>query len=218
MKLNSTVALTLILLTLMFGAGVVSAAWGFALGSQALKGITQPDTRPTNKVANRKNAGNRSEEVVVLREEDILTRVKERMGMPAREPIPSISPTKKPDAANQPSSDKLKMVSQTQGVTLEVMGIRRQTGSLIMDVTLQNASSQPVQFRYRFLNVFDDRGNVINADTAGLPEELPARSVKFTGTITIAEPLVSGAEKLSMQLSDYPDQKLQLQMSDILVK
>jgi len=47
MRVNSTVALTLILLVLMVGAGVVSAAWGYAMGREALKGVTQPDVRPT---------------------------------------------------------------------------------------------------------------------------------------------------------------------------
>jgi hypothetical protein len=36
--------------------------------------------------------------------------------------------------------------------------------------------------------------------------------------VTIAEPLLGNAQKLSLQLSDYPEQKLQLQMSDIPVK
>ncbi len=221
MKLNSTVALTLILLTLMFGAGVVSAAWGFAIGSQALKGITQPDARPANKVGNRKNSGSRGEELVVLREEEILARVKERIGMPAKEPLPSpsVSPSKKAEAENPPkSTGKFPILSQTQGVTLEVVSLRRQSNTVVMDVTLKNDSSQAVQFRYKFLNVFDDKGSVINAETANLPEELPAHSEKFTGTVTIAEPLLSHAQKLSLQLSDYPNQALQLQMSDIPVK
>lgn len=217
MKLNSTVSLTLILLTLMFGAGVVSAAWGFAIGSQALKGITQPDARPANKVSNRKNSGPRGEELVVLREDDILARVKERIGTPAKEPVPSPSPSKKPEAeAKNPS--KFPIISQTQGLTLEIVGIKRQAGKVIMEMTLKNDGSQAVQFRYKFLNLFDDKGSVINAETANLPEELPAYSEKFTGTITIAEPLLSNAQKLSLQLSDYPEQKRQLQMADIPLK
>ncbi|NEO18623.1 hypothetical protein [Moorena sp. SIO4A5] len=44
MKFNTTVALTIVLLTMMLGAGVVSAFWGFSLGHEALKGVTQPDT------------------------------------------------------------------------------------------------------------------------------------------------------------------------------
>jgi hypothetical protein len=215
MKLNSTVALTLILLTLMFGAGVVSAAWGFAIGSQALKGITQPDARPANKIGNRKNTGARGEEMVILREEDILARVKERTGMPSKEPLPSVSPSKKPEAEPPKNTGKFPIISQNQSVTLEVVGIRRQFGKLVMDVALKNDGTQPVQFRYK---IFDDKGSVINAETASLPEELPARSEKFTGTVTIAEPLVTNAQKLSLQLIDYLDQKLQLQMSDIPVK
>jgi hypothetical protein len=70
-RINSTVALTFILLTLMFGAGIVSAAAGFSIGREALKGITQPDARPTNKV-NRKNPNGREE----------LTSSKKRISLP----------------------------------------------------------------------------------------------------------------------------------------
>lgn len=94
MKVNSTVALTFILLALMFGAGVVSAAWGFAIGREALKGITQPDSRPTNKVNNRPT-GNR-DEMVILKEEDIIKTVKEKMGDTGRSASPSPSPAASP--------------------------------------------------------------------------------------------------------------------------
>jgi len=40
MKLNSTVLLTLILLTTMLGAGCISAVWGFTVGHEALKAVT----------------------------------------------------------------------------------------------------------------------------------------------------------------------------------
>ncbi|MEO1146186.1 MAG: hypothetical protein AAFY26_11380 [Cyanobacteria bacterium J06638_22] len=46
MRINSTVALTLVLLVLMVGAGVVSAVYGYSLGREALKGVKQPDVRP----------------------------------------------------------------------------------------------------------------------------------------------------------------------------
>jgi hypothetical protein len=150
MKLNSTVTLTLVLLTLMFGAGVVSAAWGFMIGSQALKGITQPDARPANKVSNRKNAGTKGEELVILREEDILARVKERTGTPAKEPVPSVSPSKKPEAEPPvKNTGKFPIVSQTQSVTLEVTGIRRQAGAVVMDVALKNDGTQPTYLMIR---------------------------------------------------------------------
>lgn len=46
--MNPAVAFTLILLSLMMGAGVVSASWGFTLGRQALMGVRQPEARPTS--------------------------------------------------------------------------------------------------------------------------------------------------------------------------
>ena len=79
MKLNSTVALTLILLSLMVGAGVVSATWGIALGREALKGVTQPDTRPTSNLAKRQGKAARREEFAILREEDIVASAKARI-------------------------------------------------------------------------------------------------------------------------------------------
>lgn len=48
MGLNSTVVLTVVLLTMMFGAGFTSSVWGYGLGRSALKEITQPDVRPNN--------------------------------------------------------------------------------------------------------------------------------------------------------------------------
>ncbi|WP_202925216.1 hypothetical protein [Myxacorys almedinensis] len=101
-RINSTVALTFILLALMFGAGVVSSAWGFAIGREALKGITQPDSRPTNKV-NRKNPNGR-EALTFFKEDDILMKVKSRMGggtQPSVSPSPSSSPQSKGETLNQ---------------------------------------------------------------------------------------------------------------------
>lgn len=46
--MNPAIAFTLILLSMMIGAGVVSASWGFTLGRQALTGVRQPESRPTS--------------------------------------------------------------------------------------------------------------------------------------------------------------------------
>jgi hypothetical protein len=79
MRLNSTVALTLILLTLMTAAGVVSAAWGYALGREALQGVTQPDVRPASSVGESDGTPPRRDQLILLKEEDILTDVEARM-------------------------------------------------------------------------------------------------------------------------------------------
>jgi hypothetical protein len=85
MKFNSTVALTLILLAMMLGAGFVSAMWGFTLGHEALKGVTQPDVRPTKKLADNKQATPGKEGVAILREEDILVNVNEYINNKGKE-------------------------------------------------------------------------------------------------------------------------------------
>lgn len=216
MKINPAVALTFILLAFMLGSGVVSATWGFAIGREALKGITQPDSRPTNKV-NRKG-GDAQEKLVFVKEEDVLKTVKERIGEPSgrsASPSPVSSPQSK---AENPTAATLPITSQDQGVTLQVTGIRRKGDSLMLDVALKNDGTQPIKFLYSFLNVTDDKGRVLTTDTTGLPAELAAKSDRFTGTVSIATSMLEDAQKLSLQLTDYPDQKLQLKMADIPIK
>lgn len=221
MKINSTVALTFTLLALMLGAGIFTGTWGFAIGREALKGITQPDSRPTNK-GNTQNTSVR-EDLAILKEEDIIKSVKEKMNTSGRSasPSPSASPSAKPDQSKTDSpvtSAKLPMTTQTSGVAMDVTGIRKQGEFLLLDVALKNNSDQAVKFLYSFLNVTDDKGRLIVADTTGLPPELPSKSDRFTGTVSIPTSMLDDAQKISLQLSDYPDQKLQLKMADIPIK
>lgn len=87
----------------------------------------------------------------------------------------------------------------------------------MIDVSLKNDSDRSVQFLYSFLNVTDERGRALSATTEGLPGELPANQQKSSGTIKISTALLDDAEKLSLTLTDYPDQRLQLQISGIPV-
>jgi hypothetical protein len=214
-RINSTVALTFILLTLMFGAGIVSAAAGFSIGREALKGITQPDARPTNKV-NRKNPNGR-EELTILKEEDILAQVKARTDGTGKNSGGNANPAPK-DKDSKELQAKLPILAKDKGVSLEVTGVRQQGDFVMLDVAMKNDSEQPVKFLYSFLNITDDRGRVISADTTGLPTELPPKSERFTGSVSISSALLDNAQKLSVQLTDYPDQKLQLKMSDVPVR
>ena len=78
MRINPAVAFTLILLTMMFGAGIVSSSWGYAIGRQALTGVRQPETRPSNATtANR--SGSQNNGLVLLDEDTIIEDVKARM-------------------------------------------------------------------------------------------------------------------------------------------
>ncbi|WP_088890238.1 hypothetical protein [Leptolyngbya ohadii] len=76
---NSTVVLTLFLLTVMIGAGIGSAAWGYRTGRDALKGITQPDARPVNSAPDTQAKPARGEGITLLKEEDILKQVKDKI-------------------------------------------------------------------------------------------------------------------------------------------
>ncbi|HEY9909074.1 MAG TPA: hypothetical protein V6D18_15875 [Thermosynechococcaceae cyanobacterium] len=212
MKLNSTVVLTFALLTLMAGAGVVSASWGMVVGREALKGITQPDTRPGNNLANRKGSAPRREEAVILKEETIIANVKARMGETgAAKPSPAPAPSPKPVAAKA----SFPMTSKSQGVVLEVSSVGKQGDSMVLKVSLRNTGSQSVRFLYSFLNVEDEQGRSLSARTDGLPAELPASGEAFAGSISVPAAPLEKVTSLSLSLTDYPEQKVQLEVPTI---
>lgn len=79
----------------------MSAAWGLVVGRDALKGITQPDTRPANNLAQRQKGAPRREDVAILKEEEIINTVKTRMngGVAAERKATAPKPAEaKPDA------------------------------------------------------------------------------------------------------------------------
>jgi hypothetical protein len=100
MRLNSTVVLTLVLLSLMVGAGLTSAAWGYRLGRGALKGITQPDARPVNNLADAQGKPVRREGLVFLKEADILADVKARIEGGGESPAPNSGAAPSPAPAS----------------------------------------------------------------------------------------------------------------------
>ena len=246
MKLNSTVALTLILLAMMLGAGFVSSMWGFTLGHEALKGVTQPDVRPVKDVADTQKASPGKEGLAILREADILTKVNEYISNTSKgakpenkskdsktenkdEPAKNTDPS---DPDNQPSPEpsateasftnanpnlKLPIKSEDRGVMLEIRSATQQGGSLLLNVTLKNQGANAVRFLYSFLNVTDEQGRALSAITEGLPGELPPDGQEYSGTVSIPSALIEKAQKLSLTLTDYPDQRLQLKMSEIPV-
>ncbi len=237
MKLNSTVALTLILLAMMLGAGFVSAMWGFTVGHEALKGVTQPDVRPTKKLSDNQQTTADGEGVALLSEEDILVNVHAHIHGKDEDIQVDEQDTQLQNASQTETADNeveeafatqtsftstsadlnLPVRSQDRGVTLEVLDVTQQGGSLLLDVSLKNEGSDTVRFLYSFLNVTDDRGRALSAITEGLPGELPANGDEFSGTVSIPTALLEDSEQLSLTLTDYPDQRLQLKMSEIPV-
>lgn len=213
MKLNSTIGLTLLLLASMLVAGVFSAVAGMSLGREALKGITQPDTRPTNNLTSRKGDGTRQNELTILQENKILATVKARTGGKGTTPPKAVAaaPTK------PATTNKLPISVADQGVMLEVKSVQKQADAVVLAVSLKNDTPDPVKFLYTFLEVKDDQGQVITASTEGLPPELPADGVPYAGTVRLPVTAVSTAKTLSLALADYPDQQIQLKLSNIPV-
>lgn len=229
MRLNSTLALSLLLLSLMLGAGFVSAAAGFALGRQALKGVRQPEARPTKKPLGHRPGINDSETPILLKESEIVATVLKRMQQGtaagesftkpkaeesvAAQPSPQSSPS--PSPSPTPTVASFPLVSEDKDVRLEILGARRQGGSLLLDVSLQNESAQPIRFLYSFLDVSDNNGRPLSAIAEGLPGELPPRSDAFKGTVRIPTALLEDAQSISLMLTNYPDQALSLKVEGI---
>jgi hypothetical protein len=226
MKVNPTVVLTFLLLSMMFGAGALSASLGLELGKAALKEVTQPDVRPNTSGESNSQATGKGKALKLLKEEEIIKTVKARISgkevepeaaqTKAVEPAPEAAEAK---AAEEPKKDeRFPIATQDQDVSLEVTGVRREGSSLVLDVSLKNEGSRSVQFLYSFLNVTDDKGRSLSATTEGLPGDLSPSDRSYSGTVSIPTALLDNAQKLSLTLTDYPDQELELKMSEIPVQ
>jgi len=222
MKLNSTATFTFVLLFLMVGAGVLSAMGGFSLGTQALKGVRQPDSRPSKVTGSgdtKRTLG--QPEITLLKEEDILKAAKDKVNSSLKagaKPDPSSQKDPLKDAPDNQSTKQFPYSGKDKKVTIEVTAMRRQEDTVIFDLALKNDSAQTVKFLYSFLSITDDQGRLLNGETTGLPPELAPESDRVTGTVKVSSSLLANASKVSFQLSDYPDQKIQLEVSDVPVK
>lgn len=231
MRINPTVVLTFLLLTMMFGAGGVSARWGLSLGKKALKEITQPEISPTSKRDDGQGSLVEGEGIVFLKEKEVLTNVKAQMDgkVPVEEPKPKQeekkatqepkqAPKENEEAKQEPKEQAgLPILATDDKVTLEVRSIKKEGEALLLDVSLKNESSRSVEFLYSFLNVTDDSGRALSATTQGLPGKLPPNGRAYSGKVSIPTALLGGAKKLSMTLTDYPDRQLVLAIADIPV-
>lgn len=231
MKINSTVLLTLILLTLMLGAGSVSAFWGFTLGSSALKGVTTPDGRPTTKFTSAKSSNSQQGTLALLKEEEILKIVKARIEGKTKaaksekleEDDEETNNSKQkpeekpPEIAEEKPQQGFPINAENKGVTLSVQSARYSGGDLLLKVKMQNKGADSVRFLYSFLDVTDDKGRTLSASTEGLPAELPANGPAFSGTVSIPTALLDDVQKVSLALTDYPAQQLKLEVLNIPV-
>lgn len=230
MKTNSTVALTIALLSLMSLAGTASAFLGYSLGREALKGVTQPDISPTKKLSDNNPESSDKELKILLTEAELLKQAEDIInGKVIPEPIAesveeeegAISSEEEEETSGEKQPDLeevLPIKDSDRGVTLAIVEGKQEGSSLVLNVDLKNESEDSVRFLYSFLDVRDDQGRALSAITDGLPGELPANGKNFSGTIKIPTALLEDAKELSLTLTDYPDRDLELNLAKIPIQ
>ena len=110
------------------------------------------------------------------------------------------------------------ITGESKGVTFTVKSARYSGGDLLIRVNMQNKGNNSVRFLYGFLDITDNKGRTLSAITEGLPAELPPNSREFSGAISIPTALLDDVNKISLSLTDYPNQKVKLNLVDIPVK
>ncbi len=226
-RLRVSLLYTLSMLFLMIVAGIIGMTLGNSLGRDALKGVTQPDfglsSRTTTRGNEEEDEPAPGQEVAFLSESEVLTQVKERLankGLAPTKPVVPVEAAAAIDAdaeGDRPNQVGFPIVSKDGGVLMEVVGVKPENGSFVLDVNLRNEGTKPVRFLYSFLDVTDDQNRPLSATAEGLPGELQPLSDTFSGRIRIPKALINGVDSLVVSLTDYPEQKIQLKLSGIPV-
>jgi hypothetical protein len=229
-KLSPSLTLTLIMLAMLLGASCLSAYVGFILGSTAIEGVTQPDVdldrQASTPTEDKPKTTAKNKGLVLLNEKEIIASVydriknskakpedreKEQQQQQQQQPEPFL------DGSNRPEIFPIQ--SRVESVTLEIAKVSKEENSLVLDVNMKNEGTQTVKFLYSFLDLRDDQDRPLSAITDGLPAELPPNAESFSGTVRIPMTLLENSNTISLSLTDYPEQKIQLKLSDIpLVK
>jgi hypothetical protein len=209
-KKDRALLMTSILLVLMLGAGLFSGIIGFTLGHAALKGVTQPDIRPSNKSINQQNLKTRGLEVIG--EQQMLAQARDLMGLPKQG-----EDDKSPQFSN---SDKPTLVfpieGKDQGIILIVKSAQPEGNNIKLEASLRNQGSQAVKLEPGVLTLRDDREQPLNASIVGLPSNLAANGKDVGIKILVPKGEIGISKTVSLNLTDA-DRKLQLEMSDIPV-
>jgi hypothetical protein len=237
-EINSTISVSIMVMLMILGAGAYAGYFAYTVGTQSLEAVSEPETNPSKKIAAANNAERVEKGFIIIPENEIILRNSKQMKGLKTEPLPSSQTKNESSTANKDedgfttssSSDgenkdqekgepitnaSLPLSTEDQGVRLTVENIKKLNNSLTMEVTLVNKTSKEVRFLYSFLDVRDDKGLSLSAIADGLPGQLPADQKNYTGNIAIPLSLVKDVQTLSLSLTDYPDQKVNLQLAEI---
>jgi hypothetical protein len=232
MKFQTTLALTLLLLVAMVGGGTVSGLYGYTLGHAALQGVKQPEGNPSRQLihGNQSSTGESpvsgiqlmSEREVIVQTYDQI-HAKEagikKQATPAKKTDVQDSFVELPDESKEKADPNEKSLFPLSTVAddlkMEITSAQLLGSYWVLDVSLQNNGAESVRFLYNFLEVQDAQGKVVSAQTEGLPGEVPANNQSYAGQIRIPAVILADEKKISVSLSDYPDQKITLKIADI---
>ncbi len=222
-QIDRSTRLTLFLLAGVLGLGIISAVLGFLFGHESLKGVTQPDMNPFVGVSAPQQQFPR-QGGYLLKESEILAKVSRETKTVAKLDEPKKETKPDPKAA-KPASGKpvtppktsLPMSVQSQGVRLDVRSMTPTSDGMTLEVTMQNDSPREVQFLYDFLDISDDQSLFLSTEVKGLPTKFAAKSEKYSGVIKVFGASVSQIKWISLALSDYPDQRIELKIPKIVI-
>ncbi|ANV84083.1 hypothetical protein AWQ21_06625 [Picosynechococcus sp. PCC 7003] len=230
MKFQTTLAFTFLLLLAMFGAGTVSALYGFTVGYEALKGVKQPEGNPSQQLIHSRQPDNGeadpAENLEFVSERSIIVSVYDQIQAQEKElqkATASATPEKNTfiDAAEPPAETgdqkTFPLTTSADDITLEIVSGQLSGNDWLMEVNLQNNGQEAVNFLYNFLEIKTETGRLLSTQMDGLPNEIPANRQKYAGTIRIPAVILDETKSLSLQLQDYPDREISLELSQIPV-
>ncbi|HIK22532.1 MULTISPECIES: hypothetical protein [unclassified Thermosynechococcus] len=221
--LHPGILTSLVLISTTTAITLVTAFIGYHLGRDSLRGVSQPVVNPILGSAVNGNDQTEGERSPILDEAQIIAQTKARIaemteGSSDRKIVPAPTPANEPPAAEPAVSRTLPIVAEDKGVRLEISRVDTLGQDLALQVSLKNDSSQGVQFIYTFLEITNDKGDLLSALTEGLPTELPAGSDLVKGTILIPKSLLNNTKTLTLRLASYPNQDVELQAANIPVE
>ncbi len=205
-KKDRALLLTSVLLMLMLAAGLFSGIIGFTMGHAALKGVTQPDIRRSNKgtTENTKTRG-----LEVLPEKQLVADAQDIMGV-----------DRKTEAAKFKTDEKAALVfpieSKDQGITMLIKSAKLEGNNLKLDIALSNQGSQPIKFNQGVLTIVGDKEQNIPFSSAGIPPSLAANGKEVGVKVLIAKTAIPPENNLTLRLTDV-DRKLQIEAKDVPV-
>jgi hypothetical protein len=226
-KNDRTLLFTSILLFFMLAAGIISGVLGFISGHEALRGVTQPDIRPNNtKGGNAQNLKTKGLEL--LKERELIANVKKQIGVEDPKKDAQLAKDAKKQAQefenavrNDPKvgipAVTLPIVREDQGIEIAVRSIEAKGTNVKYVVTLVNRGSQAVNFGQSTITAINDKSQLVNVNTSGMPSNLLANGKEAKLIVSIPKNALDKVKTVSLQLTDT-DKKLQLEVSGLPVK